>query len=414
MPKHLYLIKEGEISLKGLNRGLFEKRLKNNIKDKLRPYHSTTQRQKGRIFLFVDEECPRERIEKALSTTFGIVGWAEAVMCEKRIETILEKAKELLEKFDATGIRTFKVVARREDKSFPYHSYDMACRLAEVVHEVFPSLEVDLKRPGLVLHLEIRNQAFLYTSDNPGPRGLPVGTAGRGMLLLSGGIDSPVAAYEMAKRGVKLDCLYFHAYPYTSDEALEKVKTLARTIAPHLNGTRLFVVPFTEGQLNIRDKAHEDATTLMFRASMMKLTSQVVRAEGMECIVTGEALSQVASQTLPAMAFTDSMAEYLVLRPLVGFDKEEIIGIARRIGTYETSILPYEDCCVIFSPKHPVTNPDKAQMTAHYESLGMEEFIRRALQETVIYSYDANGESTGTWSFADRMAKMQEDCGSSR
>ena len=234
------------------------------------------------------------------------------------------------------------------------------------------------------------------------------------MLLLSGGIDSPVAAYEMAKRGVKLDCLYFHAYPYTSDEALEKVKTLARTIAPYLNGTRLFVVPFTEGQLNIRDKAHEDATTLMFRASMMKLTSQVVRTEGMECIVTGEALSQVASQTLPAMAFTDSMAEYLVLRPLVGFDKEEIIGIARRIGTYETSILPYEDCCVIFSPKHPVTNPDKAQMTAHYESLGMEDFIHRALQETVIYSYDANGESTGTWSFADRMAKMQEDCGSSR
>lgn len=407
MAKQLYLIKEGEISLKGLNRGLFEKRLKNNIKDKLRPYHSTTQRQKGRIYLFVDEDCPRERIEHALATTFGIVGWAEALMCEKDTETIKAKAKSLLEKVDTSAMRTFKVVCRREDKSFPVHSYDMACILAELVHEVHPQLVVDLKKPDLVLHLEVRNNAFLYTSDRSGVKGLPVGTAGRGLLLLSGGIDSPVAAYEMAKRGLKLDCLYFHAYPYTSDEALEKVKTLAATIAPFLNGTRLFVVPFTEGQLNIKEKAMPDATTLMFRASMMKLASSVVRTEGMQCIVTGEALSQVASQTLAAMSFTDSMAEALVLRPLVGMDKEEIITIARRIGTYETSILPYEDCCVIFSPKHPITNPDKAEMTEHYATLGMESFIESALQETKIYSYDANGEATGVWDFSTHLERDQ-------
>ena len=216
------------------------------------------------------------------------------------------------------------------------------------------------------------------------------------------GIDSPVAGYEMAKRGLKMDCLYFHAYPYTSDEALEKVKTLAKEIAPYLNGTRLFVVPFTEGQLNIKEKAAEDATTLMFRAGMMKTAGQVVSNEQMTCIVTGEALSQVASQTLAAMSSTDSMSDYLVLRPLVAFDKQEIINIAKRIGTYDTSILPYEDCCVIFSPKHPITNPDKDEMKKQYESLGMESFITEALENTKIYSYNARGEETGVWNYGDR------------
>ncbi len=399
MAKKLYLVKEGEISLKGLNRGSFEKRLKNNIKDKLRPYHSTSQRQKGRIFLFVDEDCPDERIEKALSTTFGVVGWAEAVMCEKDPDVIKARARALLEKMDLSGAKSFKVMAKREDKSFPVHSYDLACALAEVVNTVAPGLRVDLRNPDLILHVEIRNQAFIYTSDSAGPRGLPTGSAGRGLLLLSGGIDSPVAAYEMAKRGLKLDCLYFHAYPYTSDEALEKVKTLAKTIAPYLNGTRLFVVPFTEGQLNIKARAFEDATTLMFRASMMQLASRVAGCQDMQCIVTGEALSQVASQTLAAMSFTDSMADLLVLRPLVGLDKEEIISKAKKIGTYETSILPYEDCCVIFSPKHPITNPDRKAMREHYQSLGMDEYITKALSETKIYSYNANGEETGVWDF---------------
>ena len=401
MDRRLYLIKEGEISLKGLNRGLFEKRLKHNIKDKLRPHGSDMTRQKGRIFLHVDADCPHELVAKALSTTYGIVGWASAVTAAKELDRIKEAARQLLEDAGPTEATSFKVDARREDKAFPIRSYDMAIALAEVVHEVHPSLKVDLKRPGLVLHCEIRDKAYLYLDDNNGPRGLPVGTAGRGLLLLSGGIDSPVAAIEMAKRGLKLDCLYFHAYPYTSDEALEKVKTLASLAAPYLGGTRLFVVPFTDGQLNIKAKSREDATTLMFRASMMKLSSQVVRQEGMGCIVTGEALSQVASQTLSAMAFTDSMAEALVLRPLVGMDKEEIIRTARRIGTYETSILPYEDCCVIFSPKHPVTNPDKAEMTAMYETLGMEDYIKQAISETRIYSYDAMGRPNGVYGYGE-------------
>lgn len=405
MAKQLYLIKEGEISLKGLNRGFFEKRLKNNIKDKLRPYHSTTQRQKGRLFLFVDEDCPAGRIERALSTTFGIAGYAKALMCQKDTDVIRAKTEELVSGLDGSSLKTFKIAVRREDKSFPVHSYDMACLLAQTVNKIFPHLSVDLRNPDLTVHLEIRNQAFLYTSDSPGPRGLPAGTAGRGLLLLSGGIDSPVAAYTMAKRGVKLDCLYFHAYPYTSDEALEKVKKLASLIAPYLNGTRLFVIPYTDAQLNIRDKSRADATTLMFRAAMMKTTGRLVAMEGMQCIVTGEALSQVASQTLPAMAFTDSMSDYLVLRPLCGSDKEEIIALAKKIGTYETSILPYEDCCVIFSPKHPLTNPDRHEMTELYESLGMDEFIEKALLETRIYTFNGNGEEGETFSLKDKIER---------
>ena len=390
--KKLYLIKLGEISLKGQNRALFENRLRHNIKDKLRPYHSNVVKQKGRIFFYIDEECPDEVIDKALSTTFGIIAYAEAVVCEKNMEVIRSKAEYLLKKAGLSGKETFKVHARREDKGFALSSYDIACDLADLIHNIYPDMRVDLTNPDFVLNVEIRSEAYLYTSQKKGIGGLPAGTAGKGILLLSGGIDSPVAGFEMAKRGVNLDCLYFHAYPYTSDEALEKVKTLAKLISPYLGGTRLFVVPFTQQQLWIRDHAYEDETTLMFRACMMQVAERLCKQRGYNAIITGEALSQVASQTLPAMAFTDSMTEYLVLRPLVGMDKDEIITISKKIGTYETSILPFEDCCVIFSPKHPVTNPDKKLMTKHFEKLEMDKMLDQAVEETQIFAYNAKGE----------------------
>ncbi|MGN0906189.1 MAG: tRNA uracil 4-sulfurtransferase ThiI [Bullifex sp.] len=390
--KKLYLIKLGEISLKGLNRSLFENRLRHNIKDKLRPYHSNVVKQKGRVFFYIDEECPDEVIEKAFSTTFGIAGYAEAVVCEKDIERIKDRALYLIKKAGLIGNESFKIHARREDKGFALSSYEIDCILADLVHELYPEMRVDLKNPEFTLNVEVRKEVYLYTSEKRGIGGLPTSTAGKGLLLLSGGIDSPVAGFEMAKRGVKLDCLYFHAYPYTSDEALEKVKTLARLISPYLGGTRLFVVPFTRPQLHIRDNAYEDETTLMFRACMMQVAERLCRERGLNCIITGEALSQVASQTLAAMSFTDSMTEYLVLRPLVGMDKEEIIAISKRIGTYETSILPFEDCCVIFSPKHPVTNPDKALMKKHFDKLDMGEMLDKAVRETVVYAYNAKGE----------------------
>ena len=393
MDERLYLVKEGEISLKGGNRIMFERKLRANIRSKLKPYESRMDKSKGRIYVFVDDKCPREMAEKALSTTFGITGWAESEKCrEKSMEAIKEKSHEILSRHPFPSTGSFKVDVRREDKSFPLDSHMVAVELADIIEKYYPDLTVDLKNPDYTLTVEIRNQCFVYTDSKKGVGGLPVGTAGRGMLLLSGGIDSPVAAYTMAKRGLKLDCCYFHAYPYTSELALEKVKKLASIIAPYLQGTRLFVVPFTKGQEYIRDHGVEEEATLMFRAAMMQTAEKLANLYHDKAIVTGEAVSQVASQTLDAMTFTDSMTDLLVLRPLCGLDKEEIISRAKDIGTYETSILPYEDCCVVFSPKHPITRPDKEEMKEHFSLLNMGDLIEEAVRNTIIYSFSDQGE----------------------
>ena len=391
MENKLYLIKEGEISLKGGNRNLFEKRLRHNIKDKLRPYSSEIGKQKGRLYAYISDEVPDELIEKALSTTTGITGYARAHRAEKDMEAIKAKALEMLPSSSFSSSGSFRITVKREDKTFPYTSHDIAIELASVVTSLYPDIRVDLDHPDYTLTCEIRNEAYLYTDENKGEGGLPSGTAGKGMLLLSGGIDSPVAGYMMARRGMRADAIYFHAYPYTSELALEKVKTLASLIAPYLQGLRLFVVPFTEGQLHIRDNGYEEEATLMFRAAMMKTAERIATANGASAIITGEALSQVASQTIDAMSFTDSMTDLLVIRPLVGMDKEEIIEKAKRIGTYDTSILPYEDCCVVFSPKHPVTRPVKSVSKRHFEELSMDGIIEKAIRETAVYSFDANG-----------------------
>ena len=393
MADRLYLIKEGEISLKGGNRNLFEKRLRHNIKDKLRPYHSEIDKQKGRLYAYIEESAPKELVEKALATTSGITGFAEAHRTEKDMAAIEETARKILPgAFSCKG--SFRITVKREDKAFPLSSKEIAIRLAEVVHELYPELTVNLDDPDNTLTCEIRNEAYLYTGESRSVGGLPVGTAGKGMLLLSGGIDSPVAGAMMAKRGMKADAIYFHAYPYTSEMALEKVRTLASLIAPYMQGLRLFVVPFTDGQVYIRDNGYEEEATLMFRASMMQTAERIAKEYGATALITGEALSQVASQTLDAMSFTDSMTDLLVLRPLLGMDKEEIIIRARKIGTYETSILPYEDCCVVFSPKHPITRPIKEVARRHFEELDMTPFIEKAVKETVVYTYDAMGRES--------------------
>ena len=391
MKDKLYLIKEGEISLKGGNRNLFEKRLRHNIKDKLRPYSSEIDKQKGRLYAYISEEASDELVEKVLKTTTGLTGYAKAYRTEKDIDAIKAKAREILSSSRFSSNGSFRITVKREDKTFPLTSHDIAIELAEVVTSLYPDIRVDLDNPDYTLTCEIRNEAYLYTDEEKGEGGLPSGTAGKGMLLLSGGIDSPVAGYMMAKRGMRADAIYFHAYPYTSELALDKVKTLASMIAPYLQGLRLFVVPFTEGQLHIRDKGYEEEATLMFRAAMMRTAQILAEKNGAGAIITGEALSQVASQTIDAMSFTDSMTDLLVIRPLVGMDKEEIIAKAKHIGTYETSILPYEDCCVVFSPKHPITRPVKDVSRRHFEELDMDGIIRKAVTDTVIYSFDANG-----------------------
>jgi len=388
----IYLVRLGEISLKGLNRPFFEKILKNNIKLKLRPFHNRVTKQKGRLYFEIDSNCSDEQCELAFSTTFGVVGYAKCVKCKKDPQIIKETVRSLIKEYKFTDEGTFKVQAKRSDKSFELSSYDLSCEIAKVIHEEYPKLTVNLKNPDNTLYIEIRNKAYIYTSEKKGPNGLPVSTAGKGMLLLSGGIDSPVAGYKMASRGLKMECIYFHAYPYTSDMALEKVKILASKIAPFLQGTRLHVVPFTEQQLWIKSHCNEEETTLMFRACMMKVATMLAKKNNGYCLVTGEALSQVASQTLDSMAFTDSTTDMLIIRPLVGMNKEEIMITANNIDTYETSILPYEDCCVIFSPKHPLTRPIIEVQTQHYNEMNIDELLEKAVEETVIYDFYSSGK----------------------
>jgi thiamine biosynthesis protein ThiI len=390
---NLYLIRIGEISLKGLNRDFFEKRLRANIKAKLRGYQSTIKTQKGRLFVEVDAQCPTEHVEWALSTTFGLVGFSQCLRVAKDEAAIRQAAQTLMgEEPFSRGVGTYKVESRRADKSFALNSYQLNVIIAEEVHRIHPNLSVDVKRPQMTIYCEIRDKAYLYSSPKPGLGGLPVSTAGKGMLLLSGGIDSPVAGFRMAQRGLRMECIYFHAYPYTSDEALQKVIKLASLISPYLQGTRLHVVPFTDAQLHIKAKARSEETTLMFRAAMMEVSNLLAEQQEALCLVTGEALSQVASQTVEGLAFSDSYSERLVLRPLVGLDKGEIIDLARKIDTYETSILPYEDCCTIFSPKHPLTRPDKETVRSHYDELEMQSFIEEAVAQTKTYDFTASGK----------------------
>jgi tRNA uracil 4-sulfurtransferase len=392
---NLYLIKLGEISLKGLNRGFFEKKLKNNIKLKIHPYKSVLTREKGRFYLYVDAACPEEHVVKTLKTTFGVVGFSRALVCEKNWDVMCSCAKELIEKepFNCdsnAGSGTFKVECRRGDKSFFMNSYQIEAELGGLVLDRYPNMKVDVHHPQKQLFVEVRDKTYMYTSPVAGPGGLPVGSAGKGLLLLSGGIDSPVAGYRMAKRGLKQDCLYFHAYPYTSEMALQKVKDLARLIAPYNQGTNLVVVNFTECELWIKEHSKEEEHTLMMRACMMKVANAIAKARDCKVLVTGEALGQVASQTLESICFTNSMSEIPVLRPLVAMDKGEIIDTAREIGTYETSILPYDDCCVVFSPKHPLVRPEVAQQTVSFHEMKIEDLLQKAIDTVEEYPISYN------------------------
>lgn len=379
---NLYLIRLGEISLKGMNRNFFEKKLKNNIKLKIHPHRSLLTREKGRFYLYVDKQCPEETVIRTLQTTFGVVGFSKAIVCTKDWNEIVNSAKTLIENEPfSDGRGTFKVECRRGDKSFFMNSYQIESELGGVVLDRYPEMKVKVRNPEKELRVEVREKVYLYTSPVPGPGGLPVGTAGKGLLLLSGGIDSPVAFWRMAKRGLKQDCLYFHAYPYTSDMALQKVKDLARIVAPYNQGTNLIVVNFTETELWIKDHSKEEEHTLMMRACMMKVANKIARARDCKVLVTGEALGQVASQTLESMCFTNSMSEIPVLRPLVAMDKEEIIATARQIGTFETSILPYDDCCVIFSPKHPLVRPELEQEKKSFTEMNIDELLDKCVSE---------------------------------
>jgi thiamine biosynthesis protein ThiI len=333
----------------------------------LKPYKNRVSKQKGRIFVEVEESCPESHIHHALSTTFGIVAYSQAIKCDKNLEAILESAISIMDKSKRPStIKTFKVETVRSDKSFYLKSYDISREVGHSILTAHRELTVDVHNPDCVVKVEIRDAAYIHPYEVAGQGGLPVGTAGEAMLMLSGGIDSPVAGWYMAKRGVHQHAVYFHAYPYTSNEAKEKVISLARILSTYLEGITLHIISFTDVQLEIKQRGREEEQTLLMRAAMMKITEKLAIKNNCQAIVTGEALSQVASQTLESLAFTDSISPLIVLRPLIGLDKEEIIQVSRKIGTFETSILPYEDCCTLFSPKHPLVRPNKEKM---YESL---------------------------------------------
>lgn len=384
----LFLIKPGEILLKKENQKEFTRRLIQQLHKRMGDVGCKIEEFPGRFFLSVDERYAG-RAEFVLSRCPGLNGYSKAYVCPKTVESILEAAGLVAAKALAAGKRVFKVETRRSDKSFPLGSYAMSAKAGETILDTYPALSVDVHEPDFVVNIEIRERAYVYGHTEPGPRGLPSGTSGKGLLLLSGGIDSPVAGYMMAKRGAPLECVYFHAYPYTSVEAQRKVEHLALRIAAWCGSIRLWVVPFTDVQIQIKKLANEDATTIMLRSAMMEAADSIAFKIGAEALITGESLGQVASQTVENMAITEAPANHPVFRPLVGIDKEDTVNMAKKIGTFDISILPYEDCCVLFSPKHPLLKPSFKELTAVYRELGLspliEESVRKA--ERFVYKY---------------------------
>ncbi len=375
-----YLVKIGEILLKLGNRKEFEDRLRSQLNRRLAFMPHKVEAYPGRYFVSVPEEAAADA-EFVLSRCPGVNGYARARKVEKNVEAVLAAAVEVARERLASGRRSFKAESRRSDKSFPLGSFELSAEIGARVLAAFPEARVDIHKPEFTINAEIRERAYVFADPEPGLRGLPVGSGGKGLLLLSGGIDSPVAGYQMARRGLDLEALYFHAYPYTSQEAKDKVVSLARILSGYLGGMRLWTVPFTEAQLRIKKLAREDLSTVLMRAAMMRVAQRMAERVGANCIVTGESLGQVASQTAENLRFTGSFTDFPVLRPLVGCDKEETIAVARRIGSYETSILPYEDCCVLFSPKHPILRADLARETEAYRALELEPVLEEAIKQ---------------------------------
>jgi thiamine biosynthesis protein ThiI len=334
----------------------------------------------GRFFLHADEH-DQAHVENVLSRLIGIAGWAQTCGLPKTLEAVLDACVAEGKKIAAQGIGSFKIEARRTDKSFPHDSFTLRCKGGEAVLDAVPGLRVDVHHPGAVIRIEIREKAYIYRDEHKGLGGLPVGTAGRGLLLLSGGIDSPVAGFLMATRGMGIDAVHFHAYPYTSAEARQKTVRLAEILGSYCMGIRLYVIGFTKVQMRIKERAPQPWATVLLRMAMMDCAEQIARTIKAKCLITGESLSQVASQTIENLTCTQSAITLPVLRPLIGTDKQTIIRKAEQIGTYQTSIEPYQDCCVLFNPPHPVLRGKSDEALHLYKSLELEPLIAEALRE---------------------------------
>jgi len=355
----IILLKYGEIVLKGLNRGAFEGALKQNIRHSLASVGQFSIRsvQSTAVIRAKDEESSIKKAFEALQKVFGIAALSRAAECEKSLEVIQATAAEYL-KDEIEKAKTFKIASKRADKKFPLTSPQICEEVGSYILDNFPHISVDVHSPDLTITVEVReDKAFIRAPQITGAGGLPVGTSGKALLLLSGGIDSPVAGYMMAKRGLKLAAVYFETPPYTTQRALDKVERLGKLVEQYAGEIKLFTINLTEFCENIKQHCPEGLLTILLRREMMRQAEQIAKETGCGALITGESLAQVASQTLGGLQCTDNAVGLPVFRPLIGFDKAEIINIARNIGTYETSCEPYQDCCVIFTPKHPKTRP---------------------------------------------------------
>ena len=374
------LIRFGEVHLKGLNRPYFMNMLVRNIRKSLDGMGASVRIAEGRII--VKGAADMDACCEALRKVFGVYSVSPAIEMEKDLEAVCAQAARMMEGF--TG--SFKVRCKRSDKHFPLNSQELAAYAGEKILEHNPTLTVDVHKPETEMWIEIRDKAYLCNTELMAVGGLPMGTAGKALLLLSGGIDSPVAGYQIMRRGVNCQAIHFASPPYTSARAREKVLELGRQIGAYEYGMRVHIVPFTKIQMEIHEKCAEDMTTLIMRRFMMRIADRVAKAHDCQAVITGESIGQVASQTMEALMCTDLMTELPVFRPLIGLDKLDIIHIAENIGTYETSVLPYEDCCTVFTPKHPMTKPRVDKVEKQEAKLDIEALVSEAVAgiETVL------------------------------
>lgn len=379
--EEIILLKQGEMVLKGLNRRNFENRMVSNIAYRLRRFGSfKVYSLQSTVYIEPQSEvCDLDGAYEAASKVFGAVSITRAAACDKDLEALYRTAKSYL-RADLERAATFKVESKRADKAFPLTSIQLSQEVGGRLQDDFPHLKVDLHRPELTVFLEVRDhRAYVHAQAAPAAGGMPLGTNGRGMLLLSGGIDSPVAGYMMAKRGVELEAVHFFSYPYTSQRAKRKVLELAGLMGDYTGRLRVHVAPFTHIQEEIRDKCPEALFTVLMRRFMMRIAQGTALKNDCKCLITGESLGQVASQTMEAMGVTGSVCTLPVFRPCVGMDKEEIVRLARKIGTFETSIQPYEDCCTVFTPRHPKTKPTPEEAALAEEKLDVAALVEESL-----------------------------------
>ena len=379
--KEILLCKYGEIVLKGANRRFFEETLLKTLRFRAKHFgkFEINRSQSTIVIEPLTEDSDIDGMFETVSKVFGIVGISRCAVCEKEMERISEMVKEYIPQF-LVGKKTFKVEAKRSDKRFPLNSPQISAKIGGVILGMMPKLRVDVRNPEITVHVEIReHSAYIHAGQFKGAGGMPVGTNGKAMLLLSGGIDSPVAGYMIAKRGVQLEAVHFESFPYTSERAKEKVLELARIVAQYAGSLNVHVVSLTHIQEELVKNCEEDYFTLILRRYMMAIADKL--AHKLECggLITGESLGQVASQTMQALGVTDPVATMPVFRPCIGMDKEEIVQIARRIGTFETSIQPYEDCCTVFTPKHPRTRPELSKVIEQQNRLDFDALVQEAL-----------------------------------